>query len=970
MKHRFLFSIILLSSLLCGSVLPCPENSIAPVFQYKHAPENPFENFAAGKIGILKPTYRRVVLFAAYGFLNDRAFSGDEQKALVEVWNAEFKNKEPKSNEAGEIVKKWIEKRKEAAKDEEKLPAIYLERQWGGYTFFPNCGVNAFETAIETLADRISTYGPEDKNVAEWLKGQDAVFSNCAGGKNIPAVGTEFPGWLEKDRAYQIGAAEFYSLDFEKAKKTFETIALDSESAWQETAKYLVSRVLIRQANFTKDEAERKKLYAEAEDRLKAVRGAKFYDSAQKLINFIKIRMRPEERTRELARSLSSQQFGEQLRQDLIDYTWLLDKFETEILRAEEKRKDDAEIARFAAADRQMREAILADLGKLGVSVEVKVLKGEVTLSGKIPSEKYEQALLIANNARPRKVTNNLTRVTKNPDGSTTYQGGDSFEESMGFSSKEAQAEREAIWRGDLMEIDVNGEDFRRVVVRPDATDEEIFKAFQAGQSGLSEENEKELIEELKAKGVDIKFARKLTDADKDKIRQAVREARAKQMQYKLGGDYEGGYSGEEALALSLLPAFLRGDELTDWLFTFQIQNENAYPHALEKWRRTKADLWLATALVKANKNSKEINELLESAAKMKHTSPAFPTVAYHTARIFIEQEKQAEARKLLDGILDSNLDLPISSRNEFAALRMKVAETLTTFLKNSTRKPFTFADYEQSVTIDEAIEAQKAWWSADYSQSKSEWDRSAEEQYAEFKIWEHRLMFDDKTVAIMNEHFSLQVLLEAQRSPALPDYLRERLAIVIWTRAALLENDAVLQKIAPELVKIAPEVEEYLKASTPQSRRFTALFVIYRHDDFVPYIRSGVDRGYATFEGSVGWWCALSDVDYDEDGNEIARTIPTKPSFLTKEQSGAAQAELKRLSGIGSAPGFLAEKAIEWLKLAPKDKRLPEVLYRAYAANKRYVDNCADWSAREKLEELLRMQFPDSEWTQKLEKQ
>jgi hypothetical protein len=945
--------------------MPCADTSIAPVFQYKHAPENPFENFAAGKIGILKPTYRRVVLYAAYRFLNNGAFSADEQNALVEVWDAEFKNEEPKVTEPAEIIKRWIEKRNEVAKDEENLPSIYVERQWGGYTFFPNCGTNAFETAIETLSDRISSYGAENKNVAEWLRGQDAVFSNCAGGKNIPASGAEFPRWLQKDRAYQIGAAEFYSLDFEEAKKTFEAIALDAESVWQETAEYLVGRILLRQASFTKDEPARKKFYAEAEDRLKTVRGGKFYDSAEKLINLIKLRTRPEERTRELAQRLLPQQFGEQLGQDLIDYTWLLDDFENEILKAEEKRKDDAEIAKFANADRQMREAILAGFVRLGVSVEVKVLKGEVTLNGKIPSEKYEQALLIANNANPRKVNDNLTRVTKNADGGTMYQGGDSFEESMGFSSKEAQAEREAIWRGDLMEIEMYGGDFRRIVVATDATDEEIFEVFQAGGSGLSEEREKELIKELEAKGIEINFKRKLTDADKEKIREATREARAKQMRYKLGADYQGGYSGGEKLTLSLLPAFLRADELTDWLFTFQIQNENSYLHALEKWRQTKSDLWLTSALVKANKNSKEINEMLESAGKIKRTAPAFPTVAYHTARIFIEQNKQAEARKLLDDVLNSSLDLPISSRNEFAEMRMKIAETLTTFLKNSTRKPFTFADYGRSITIDEEIARQKEWWSTDYSQPKFEWDKNIEESLAEYKIWEHRLMFDEKTVAIMNEHFSLQVLLEAQRSPELPEYLRERLAIVIWTRAALLENDSVLQRIAPELVKTAPEVEEYLKASTPQSRRFAALFVIYRHENFAPFIRSGFDRGYTIF--SIGWWCALSNVDYDEKGNEFGRMIPPKPSFLTKEQSGAAQSDLKRLSVIGSAPGFLAEKAIEWLKLAPKDKRLPEVLYRAHEANESYQYGCASGAEQEKLAALLRTNFPDSEWTRKL---
>ena len=66
-------------ALACGPYEP------TPVFEYEHAPENPFENFAGGKIGILKPSYHRSVLFAGYRYLSGASFTADEQKALVEV---------------------------------------------------------------------------------------------------------------------------------------------------------------------------------------------------------------------------------------------------------------------------------------------------------------------------------------------------------------------------------------------------------------------------------------------------------------------------------------------------------------------------------------------------------------------------------------------------------------------------------------------------------------------------------------------------------------------------------------------------------------------------------------------------------------------------------------------------------------------------------------------------------------------
>ena len=135
---------------------------------------------------------------------------------------------------------------------EEKPPEIYVERSYGGYDFFPNCSKNAFEVATETLSTRVSEHGQSDPNVADWIAAQDQVFQNCAAGKQTPIdppVGA--PTWLQKDRAYQKAAAEFYSLDYANAKVHFAEIAQDTESPWAETADYLVARTLIRRASLS-----------------------------------------------------------------------------------------------------------------------------------------------------------------------------------------------------------------------------------------------------------------------------------------------------------------------------------------------------------------------------------------------------------------------------------------------------------------------------------------------------------------------------------------------------------------------------------------------------------------------------------------------------------------------------------------------------------------------------------------------
>lgn len=87
----FLLIVFFINSLPVA--LACGPSYISPVFDYKYAPENPYRNFASGKLGIVKPTHRRVVLFAAYRYLTGGGFSADEQKGLIEVWNAEFSNR-------------------------------------------------------------------------------------------------------------------------------------------------------------------------------------------------------------------------------------------------------------------------------------------------------------------------------------------------------------------------------------------------------------------------------------------------------------------------------------------------------------------------------------------------------------------------------------------------------------------------------------------------------------------------------------------------------------------------------------------------------------------------------------------------------------------------------------------------------------------------------------------------------------
>lgn len=333
---------LFLSSLILTSVYPCGPAFIEPLFDTSNGPEAPYRNYAAGQLGIVKPEFRRSVLIAAYKYIAGNGLTAAEQAAMLDVWNAEFHNRDYRDTNVETAVKNWVAKRKSVVGEEQKLPEIYVEREYGGYDFFPNCAEHAFVVAAETLDARASSHGSENVYVKDWVAAQDQVFENCSTGRKIPSEAQPgAPDWAVRDRKYQIAAAEFYSLDYEAARRHFAEIAEDGESPWAETADYLVGRTMVRQASLSGSDAVRNAIYDQAETHLDRVtsRRGKFADAADNLLGLIKFRTKPDERLVELAKMVINGG-GDSFRQHVIDYTWLMDRAENKILTAEQKRKE------------------------------------------------------------------------------------------------------------------------------------------------------------------------------------------------------------------------------------------------------------------------------------------------------------------------------------------------------------------------------------------------------------------------------------------------------------------------------------------------------------------------------------------------------------------------------------------------------------------------------------------------------
>ena len=875
--------------------MACGPFTIDPIFVFRESPDLPFDDFTKGRIGIVRPGFGRKTLVIAYRYLNGGSFNEDEQQSLVTA----LRGKAPEESGAN-ALKAWVAARKELLKENETLPEIYTERKRESYEFFPNCAKNAFEVATATLKDRIASYGAEDTGVRDWIAAQDIVFQTCSGGTNIPnPLGAESPQWLRKDREYQIAAAFFYSLNFEEAQRRFGRIADDSASPWGETSRYLVARTLVRQASLAKDEAAKHELYVNAEVELQSLlaQSPSFQNSAQKLLNLVKYRLHPSERIQELARTLAGQSGNDNLRQDLIDYVWLLDGIEARILEAEKKRKE--------------------------------ALK---------PPEQREQT-------------------------------------GRSFPSDEARERYEAIQRGELINLSFapktadGKEDYRNYIVldfKYDATESEILQAMELKiNRRFTDEETKELHERWQGA---LKYREWLISPNR-----------------KLGNGglspYEGCYYDCERLTFDLMPEFLRHDDLTDWILTLQTEDAGAYAHALSRWRDTDSRAWLAIALIKADKSSPHINDLMRDAEAVGRDAPEFPTVAHELVRLKVAFGKKEAARNLVNEVISHSSELlPRSALNQFLEQRGQLAENLTDFLKYAQRKPAAFSDYGRYGSLNDLLKIGKASWDSEFSdQTKEEYEQETEDKYKDLLAWDERFILDDETVDILNWHFPLETLVVAARDQALPSYLQRQLVLVGWTRAILLQRDELALRIAPEVIRLAPEISSvfgsYLEARTPSERNHAALFVLLKFPSLSPFVAGGLPSFETSeqidyyFESS--WWCALPTTEY-RDSHEVPKVV-RKPEFLTAKQLEAAVTERNRLSDIGDGKPYLGKLVLQWARTSPADPRIPEALFIAFNANGTYKYGCGSWEHDEHIQQetetILRKRYPMSSWTASLPK-
>ena len=349
MKNRsFVLALISISAFALVTAQACGPDFGPDVFVRTLQPDKPAK-YAAGELGVVLPTYPRTDLTVAYWYLH-----GGQPDRMVEAaysptysigdpeWESSWDAQNAAKQAGDDPAAKWKKLRDQYAAS---VPVVQPEKtdatpQPGGYieqTDYDNCNADAFVTAGATLEARAKIWGPKGAELADWLRGQDTVFNNCA--HSPLALPADAPpaslALLKADRAYQQAAARFYAASFADARKGFEAIGQDADSPWHAIAPYLAARCLVRQAfndakanngegMATFDLAVMKQAQQALELLLKQNAPGAPAKAIQNELDLVNMRIDPLKRAHELAAALAGPKPDPAYAQHLRDLTWYL----------------------------------------------------------------------------------------------------------------------------------------------------------------------------------------------------------------------------------------------------------------------------------------------------------------------------------------------------------------------------------------------------------------------------------------------------------------------------------------------------------------------------------------------------------------------------------------------------------------------------------------------------------------------
>jgi hypothetical protein len=384
-----------------------------------------------------------------------------------------------------------------------------------------------------------------------------------------------------------------------------------------------------------------------------------------------------------------------------------------------------------------------------------------------------------------------------------------------------------------------------------------------------------------------------------------------------------------------------RDTDLLNWMGLGEKTNPS------EQWKSTKSLPWLVAALAAAKPADADTPALMDSAAGLPSTSPAYVTANYHRVRLMLLSDHREQARELATTLLASlHSEGMAGSRNAVLALRMPTAPTLAAFLADAARTVISSEFPSEAASDIPCVQNPGTLGCLPPIPPQQ---------------------FDGDATAIFNSQLPLSLWVDAsnENSP-LPKNLREGVAWTGWARAVVLNDEASAKRFSPMLPAT-------VRTIAGDSAGFPATFAMLRNPGLRPYLDQGVQRSasYHVLDSyRDNWWCTASPQNYDGDDPPLhPPSIPL--TFLTPEEKDKAKKEQDTLSPLSDGVAWLGRRAIDYAKAHPNDPHAAESLYLTVRATRygcsvpKERDDARRAVSKEAFQ-LLHTRFPKSPWTAK----
>jgi hypothetical protein len=406
-------------------------------------------------------------------------------------------------------------------------------------------------------------------------------------------------------------------------------------------------------------------------------------------------------------------------------------------------------------------------------------------------------------------------------------------------------------------------------------------------------------------------------------------------------------YDDIDPLTYATVPNAIKQDDMSDWIATFQSNDEPARAHALEKYAATKSNAWLVAALTKADPKAPITESLIDSAFGVQPNSAAYLTANYRAAQL-IGAKSPSVATKALDKALAVS-NLPPSTRNLLQDERSKYADSLREFVTLSVRTPAVLSsDYEGNELPDDPEVMKKM--TSFYSGQK---------------------VFSPIGAEFFNLKATMPQFVETVGMNVLPPQVQKNFVQAAWSRAYLLDDKVNMSKMAPLLRAAYPAMAPLLAPTTrtaPDELRFVGALLMLRNPGMRPIVNWGLQR--ATDINRIddyqdNWWPMDSKewpsltTTYNLEADQKTATFP---AVIVKPNPG----DVAKIHALGAAPSYLSREVITYAKAHPADARVPEALALAVKAT-RFGPKDGKTSAYSKEAfQILHKKYPTSPWTKR----